>query len=619
MTSDVELIQPSPGVLSRASFAFERVSLALGGWALPILIVLAAGAVRFIGLSHPHSLVPLDETYYAPNGYGYLCHGADMTFKAGAPHTCAGLEPAFAVHPPVGKILIAGGIKLFGYNPLGWRFAAALFGTLSVLVIYLIARRLWTSRWLAAAAATLLGVEGLQIVQSRLAMLDIFLSFFVLLGVWLLLEDRERGAGPLGVRWWRIGSGVALGLAVASKWAAGPLVPVVAAVAFAWEVARIFDRRADERAAADSSVTETASQERGELLVSPGDATPTEGEQRRNWSAPRLPAPNVGWPLRLLKLIVLTAVPLFAVYLYWPPQHGDSFWIRTGKISVMVFIALVVALYLRARRDGLFVQLVRIAGTFAIIPVLVYVGSYGTWFLSTERYIPPLCHNTVFVDGVARSVPKAGMDLWRCNQHEIWNYHQHLNSTNADGTPIHPYMSKAWSWPWISRPAAHYFQSYCDPGRTPGPCKSGQVPRDEEILGLPNPLIWWTGFFIALPMCLWWTIRRQDQVAALLVVFFAPLVLPWFVTSRPLFMFYMTPAVPFLVLMVVHAMKVWRLRATAVAYVAVAVGLFLYFYPILTAYPLPPTGPFGWEGRIWFGHGIRGDCTSKGIRLLCWI
>jgi dolichyl-phosphate-mannose--protein O-mannosyl transferase len=143
--------------------------------------------------------------------------------------------------------------------------------------------------------------------------------------------------------------------------------------------------------------------------------------------------------------------------------------------------------------------------------------------------------------------------------------------------------------------------------------------QDEEILGLPNPMTWWVGFFIALPACAFWMLRKRDDTAALLVVLFAPLVLPWFATSRPLFMFYMTPAVPFLALMIVHTMYRWRWGSTGLAFVVVAIGLFAYFYPVLAAYPLPPQGAFGWESRIWFGHGIPGDCTSAGIKLLCWI
>jgi dolichyl-phosphate-mannose-protein mannosyltransferase len=550
MTADVEIIHPAPGSLRRAGEAVVRfANTALAGWRLPALITLAAAVVRFARLNHPPTIVPLDETYYAPNSFGFMCHGVDMSFAdASLPATCDKLEPVFVVHPPVAKLLMAVGIRIFGYNAWGWRVAPALFGSLSVLVMYLIARRLWGSRWLAAGAALLLGVEGLQFVQSRLAMLDIFLSFFILLGIWLLLEDRARAPGWEGLRWWRLASGVAFGLAVSSKWAAAPLLPVVFGVALAWEAVRLHPLRRRARPVGEE----------------PPEGAPRDGDPEPAAAEATFPEP-------------------------------------------------------RPRRDRLWYQALVLLLTFAVIPIVVYLGSYTSWFLSTKRYIPPRCHDVTTVEGVDRSVPKAGMDLWLCNQREIFDYHRNLRSTNEEGKPIHPYMTKAWSWPWISRPAAHYYTATCVPGGGGQPCAAGQTAQNEEILGLPNPVIWWVGFFVALPLCMWWMVVARDDVSALLIVFFLPLVLPWFLTTRPLFMFYMTPAVPLLVLMLVHVMKVYGMRVSAVAFVLIAVGAFAYFYPILAAFPLPPKGYFGWESRIWFGHVLKGDCLRQGIKLLCWI
>ena len=552
MASTTQTISPASAAFARTGAAIERASAAFGGILPPMLITAVAGFLRFWRLSEPHEIIPLDETYYAPNSFGWLCHGADMSFVDKAPHTCEGLSPTFAVHPPVAKLLIAVGIKIFGYRPFGWRFSAALAGTLSVLIIYLIGRRLWPAkRWPAAAAAILVGACGLQFVQSRLAMLDIFVSFFILLGIWLLLEDRARAPNTSGIRWWRLASGVAFGLAIGSKWGAIPMLPVVAAVALAWEAVRIRDLR-------DRRMEEEMAARAGEEPVEP----------------PPVP--------------VFTPAPR-------PPGRRNSF----------VF------------------QILAVLVTFFVVPAIVYLTSYTPWFLSTKRYVPPRCNDTVVVEGEPKSVPYAGFRLWWCNQREILDYHRNLKSVDAEGKPIHPYMSEAWSWPWISRPASHYFESYCTPGRTPvADCPTGAV-RDEEILGLPNPLIWWAGFFIALPVCLFWMVARRDEVAALLVVLFAPLVITWLPAGRPLFMFYMTPASPFLALMVVHLLHRWRLRLTAVSFVALCVALFGYFYPVLAAYPLPPHGAFGWESRIWFGHGLRGDCVPKPasdkIKLLCWI
>jgi len=536
----------------------SRVSSSLTNAATALAITGAGGFLRFWRLGSPHSIVPLDETYYAPNSFGYLCHGTDMSFKAGAAHTCAGLEPTFAVHPPVGKELMAAGIKIFGYRPFGWRFAPAIVGTLAILVVYGIARRLWPDkRWPAAAAATLVAVDGLEFVQSRLAMLDIFVMFFILLGVWLMLVDRDHAYGWTGPRWWRLGAGVAFGLAVSSKWAAIPLLPVVAAIALAWEVVRIRDTR-------------TAA-----LTKPPPDPVP----------ASEILAPA-------------TPEMLGGEEAFWRPSQPAARPPRTFPAILR--------------------QTLEIFATFLIIPALVYLGSYTPWFLSTKRYVPPRCNDVVTVGSVAHSKPKAGMALWLCDQKEIFDYHRNLKATDDKGNPIHPYMSRAWSWPWISRPASHYFKSYCIPNPKQSPCPAAQT-RDEEILGLPNPAIWWIGFFVALPGLFYLMIRRRDDVAALLIVLFAPLVIPWLIYSRPIFMFYMTPATPLLGLMVVHAIKSLKLRWAAVGFVAIAITFFGYFYPVMAAYPLPPNGAFGWNSRIWYGHAIRGDCTSAGIKLLCWI
>lgn len=81
------------------------------------------------------------------------------------------------MHPPFGKWLIGIGIKLFGNNEFGWRSSSALFGSASVLLIYLITKRLFKSEFLALLAAVLMAVDGLSLVMSRVALLDIFLMF----------------------------------------------------------------------------------------------------------------------------------------------------------------------------------------------------------------------------------------------------------------------------------------------------------------------------------------------------------------------------------------------------------------------------------------------------------
>ncbi|MBD4501620.1 phospholipid carrier-dependent glycosyltransferase, partial [Xanthomonas citri pv. citri] len=85
------------------------------------------------------------------------------------------------VHPPLGKWLIGLGMLAFGPdNGVGWRFSAAVAGTLSVLLVALATQHLLRSVSLGAVAGLLLAVEGHHLVMSRIGLLDIFLSFFVL-------------------------------------------------------------------------------------------------------------------------------------------------------------------------------------------------------------------------------------------------------------------------------------------------------------------------------------------------------------------------------------------------------------------------------------------------------
>ena len=130
-------------------------------------LLFVAGLMRLINLGSPKELV-FDEVYYVNGAQDYLRDGVETT---------AG-KPEFVVHPPIGKWMIAAGIKIFGDNSFGWRISAALIGTLSIALIYLVSRKLFQSHFLGMTAATLTTLDGLHLVMSRTALLDIFLMFF---------------------------------------------------------------------------------------------------------------------------------------------------------------------------------------------------------------------------------------------------------------------------------------------------------------------------------------------------------------------------------------------------------------------------------------------------------
>jgi dolichyl-phosphate-mannose--protein O-mannosyl transferase len=171
-------------------------------------IALFALVLRLLNLGTPKGFI-FDEVYYVDGARDYLAHGVEVT----------GSEPEFVVHPPVGKWLIALGIKIFGDNEFGWRFMGALLGSVMVLLIALIAQRLFRNSFLTISASALLAMDGLALVHSRTALLDIYLSFFVLLATYFFV---------MRWHWW---AGVALGLAVATKWSGLYFLALFAAIA----------------------------------------------------------------------------------------------------------------------------------------------------------------------------------------------------------------------------------------------------------------------------------------------------------------------------------------------------------------------------------------------------
>lgn len=173
----------------------------------PTLVTAGALAIRAWRLDRPRRLV-FDEFHYVPQAIDYL-HGRPTGFE---------------VHPPLGKWLIAGGMKAFGADPPGWRAASLVFGSLVVALTYVFALRLLRSPLWATLAAALVAMDGLQIVQSRTAMLDIFLSAFVLAGAllaYVYVERRQWG--------WLAGAGLMFGAALAVKWSALPVIVFSAA------------------------------------------------------------------------------------------------------------------------------------------------------------------------------------------------------------------------------------------------------------------------------------------------------------------------------------------------------------------------------------------------------
>jgi dolichyl-phosphate-mannose-protein mannosyltransferase len=200
---------------------------------LLIVTVTVVGAMlRFIRLDEPSNIV-FDETYYAKDACWYA---------TGSENLCDVDREQTAVHPALGKWIIAAGVKTFGYNSFGWRVAAATAGAITIAILYLLARKLLRSRPAAGIVAGLFAFDFLHFVQSRIAMLDVFVPLFGLAAVLFVVLDRDallEGAARRGLlrRPWRLAAGIAAGAAAASKWSGAFFVVIVVVLSTAWEYA----------------------------------------------------------------------------------------------------------------------------------------------------------------------------------------------------------------------------------------------------------------------------------------------------------------------------------------------------------------------------------------------
>jgi len=162
------------------------------------LLLLVTLALHFSVIMQPAEVI-FDEKFYVEDANSIL--QGDGT-----------LRPE---HPPLGKLFISFGILLFGDNPLGWRFFSVLLGTICIVLLYLICRRLELPKGISLIVASLLALENLSFIQASVAMLDVFSLTFMLLSFWLYL----RGQYLL--------SGVSVALSALAKLTGGLALPVI--------------------------------------------------------------------------------------------------------------------------------------------------------------------------------------------------------------------------------------------------------------------------------------------------------------------------------------------------------------------------------------------------------
>ncbi|MGA1603599.1 MAG: phospholipid carrier-dependent glycosyltransferase, partial [Prochlorothrix sp.] len=570
------------------------------GWKIALLGILGLSiGLRFWGLDRFAALV-FDEVYFAQFAYNYL-------------HQI----PFFDNHPPLGKYCIALGLWLSqflqgvvqgmgqpiaamlghsgeaavtvtdGFRGLTWgyRWLNALVGAGLPLVGAGLAWELTQRRGYTVLAALLLACDGLLLVESRYALINIYIMAFGLLGQWLFLRslranNRVRrslsllGAGILlgaaiAVKWNGLGFllglggwGLVVGLGQAGAWLRSqidrilrpPILPQTLFSPYLWRLVPPecsgsdcpgsdrpdSERAGSERADSERSLSDPRDFEAG---VQPPARTVSSGPvsvgtvSRGDLGDPELPD-------RLLQL-------------HW------SDWV--------IYLGLVPFLFYR----------------------LVWV--------------PHLALNSEFT-------------FWQNQAQGLFSH-----ASVGSGQEIHPYCSQWWGWPWLVRPVAYWYETVTDAGQT----------WVYDVHAIGNPVLWWvsslTVLFAALILiyerwaCFWcgvrrlwsrvvgnatpapglqWSIQPADrQLLTYLLVNLGANWLPWIGVSRCLFLYHYMAASIYGFLVLAWLLERWfyssslLFRVTASLVVVGVLWGLVYWLPIYLGLPLEESV---FRSRIWF-------------------
>jgi predicted membrane-bound dolichyl-phosphate-mannose-protein mannosyltransferase len=155
-----------------------------------LVVLVAAFLLRIVWLNLPGRSLIFDEAYYV-NAARVILGSPATSHYVGSP---VGLDPN-TEHPPLGKLLIAGSMLLFGDNGIGWRIPSVIAAIVALIAIYAIVRQLHRSAWLAILVVVLVSFDNLTFVHGRIGTLDILVLAPMLVAAWLAVRRRWVLAG----------------------------------------------------------------------------------------------------------------------------------------------------------------------------------------------------------------------------------------------------------------------------------------------------------------------------------------------------------------------------------------------------------------------------------------
>ncbi len=192
-----------------------------------IIILLLALLFRIFRIWYPNAYV-FDEVYHAFTAKEYVT-GSKVAWEWwNTPPPGVAYE---WTHPPIAKEIMALSLGLFHTTDAwGWRLPGVIMNLIAIYLVYQIALFLFKKEPLALTSAFLFSIDGLNFVQSRTGMNDIYVVTFMLASFFLFVKKRL------------FFSAVLFGLAIASKWAAVYLLFVFVTLIFLDSKSTLFEK-----------------------------------------------------------------------------------------------------------------------------------------------------------------------------------------------------------------------------------------------------------------------------------------------------------------------------------------------------------------------------------------
>lgn len=390
-----------------------------------------------------------DEIYHARTAYEHLL----------------GVDAYENTHPTLGKLIITASISVFGMNPFGWRFAGALFGVLMLPIFYHILKRLFGKSSLAAAGLILFAFDFMHFTQTRIATIDTYAVFFILLMYDAMLVFIQKDFMKSSIKSLLVPlllSGIFMGMGAAAKWTCIYGAVGLAVLLFAKFITSY--RGAKDKSACMKRITE----------------------------------------LCLWCVLFFITIP-FAIY----------------------FAAFLPLTTLPHNVNNIF-------GSF--VGYQTHMFSYHSGLVAEHYFASPWYE-------------------WPLDLRDIWYVNTSLNSA------------------------------------------TGEI---SSIACLGNPLLWWCGL-VGLVAAIGFFVKERRQALGFLLTGFGAVYLPWVLVPRLTFVYHYFTAVPFIIMALMYCIKrmsavglwarpVGKLKITwsvvlLWGFVAVNLGMFALFYPVISGAP----------------------------------